>query len=252
MFLSVSTCLPMSSSEKHPIIFVHGAGTTSGVWVYWQRRLTAEGWPTYNMDLRGHGDSEAIDLTHTSMWDYVEDVNSVARQLSGDPVLIGWSMGGHIAILAASLGGYSACVTLDPDPPVSHFDDSIELIPGEYTPEEVGYDLMGDPDNLPGMPDLTTEERSLAQQWLTKESRVVGQERSRGILVKAVPCPVLEIVGGYNNYYPTEPSYYSTGIADRQIYVQEASHWGLMLNKRIVPWLLDEVVGWLDTKGCNT
>jgi len=25
-----------------------------------------------------------------------------------------------------------------------------------------------------------------------------------------------------------------------------------MLNKRIVPWLLDEVVGWLDTKGCNT
>ena len=111
---------------------------------------------------------------------------------------------------------------------------------------------MGDPDNLPGMPDLTTEERSLAQQWLTKESRVVGQERSRGILVKAVPCPVLEIVGGYNNYYPTEPSYYSTGIADRQIYVPEASHWGLMLNKRIVPWLLDEVVGWLDTKGCNT
>ena len=48
----------MSSSEKHPIIFVHGAGTTSGVWVYWQRRLTAEGWPTYNMDLRGHGDSD--------------------------------------------------------------------------------------------------------------------------------------------------------------------------------------------------
>ena len=71
MFLSVSTCLPMSSSEKHPIIFVHGAGTTSGVWVYWQRRLTAEGWPTYNMDLRGHGHSEAIDLTHTGMWDYV-------------------------------------------------------------------------------------------------------------------------------------------------------------------------------------
>ena len=103
MFLSVSTCLPMASSEKPPIIFVHGAGTTSGVWAYWQRRLTAEGWPTYNMDLRGHGYSEAIDLTHTGMWDYVEDVNAVARQLSVKPILIGWSMGGHVAILAASL-----------------------------------------------------------------------------------------------------------------------------------------------------
>ena len=89
--------------------------------------------------------SGAVDLTHVGIFDYVDDVNAVARQFGVPPVVIGWSMGGHIAVIAASGDGYSACVAIDPDPPVDRVDESVELEHGLQTPEDIGYTLDGDP-----------------------------------------------------------------------------------------------------------
>ncbi|MCY4527569.1 MAG: alpha/beta fold hydrolase, partial [Chloroflexi bacterium] len=94
--LSVVTMLPVEQTEKPPVIFVHGAGTSAPVWTYWQAAFVEAGWPTYNLDLRGHGTSSAVDLTRVGIFDYVDDVNAVAQQLGTPPVLVGWSMGGHI------------------------------------------------------------------------------------------------------------------------------------------------------------
>ena len=72
------------------------------MWTYWQAAFVEAGWPTYNLDLRGHGASGAVDLTRVGIFDYVDDVNTVAGQLATPPVVVGWSMGGHIAVIAAS------------------------------------------------------------------------------------------------------------------------------------------------------
>ncbi len=250
--LSVATRLPTEAADKPPVIFVHGAGTSAPVWTFWQQTLVDSGWPTHNLDLRGHGESAPVDLSHTSIFDYVADVNAVAGQLRTAPVVIGWSMGGHVAVIAASQGGYAACVSLDPDPPAIQIDESVELIYEKYSPEDIGYVLDGDPYLLQGMPDLTTEERRIAQSSLCSESELMGSERRRGILIEQMPCPMLEILGGLDNYYPTEPSYHDIGMANRQIHVRESSHWGLMLNRRVLTTLLPQVLDWLDENACTS
>ena len=245
--LSVVTRLPSEPTGKPPVIFVHGAGTSAPVWTYWQAAFVEAGWPTYNLDLRGHGASGAVDLTRVGIFDYVDDVNTVAGQLGTPPVVVGWSMGGHVAAIAASGGRYVACVAIDPDPPADRVDESVELEYGLHTPEDIGYTLDGDPRLLPHMPDLTTEERRIAQSSLCDESLLMRSQRMRGILIERMPCPMLEIIGGLADYYPTEPSYHGVGLADDQVYVADSSHWGLVLSRRVLATLLPQVLDWLDS-----
>ena len=222
--LSVVTKLPSEPTGKPPVIFVHGAGTSAPVWMYWQAAFVQAGWPTHNLDLRGHGASGAVDLRQVGIFDYVDDVNAVADQLDTPPIVVGWSMGGHIAVIAASRGGYAGCIAFDPDPPPDRVDESVEMAYGLRTPEEIGYTLDGDPRLLPHMPDLTTEERRIAQSSLCDESRLMGSQRRRGILIERMPCPMLEILGGLDDYYPTEPSYHGVGLAGDQVFVADSSH----------------------------
>ena len=70
----------------------------------------------------------------------------------------------------------------------------------------------------------------------------------RGILIEEMPCPMLEILGGLDDYYPTEPSYHGIGLAAEQFFVEDSSHWGLVLNRRVHAKLLPQVLDWL---GCN-
>ena len=68
----------------------------------------------------------------------------------------------------------------------------------------------------------------------------------RGILIERMPCPMLEIMGGLNDYYPINPSYYGIGLAGAQIIVADSSHWGLALSRRIIATLLPRTLDWLD------
>ncbi|MCY4528560.1 MAG: hypothetical protein OXD46_05965, partial [Chloroflexi bacterium] len=153
----------------------------------------------------------------------------------------------HIAVIAASQGGYAACVALDPDPPPDRVDESVEMVYGLQTPEEIGYKLAGDPRLLPHMPDLTTEERRIAQSSLCDESLLMQSQRTKGILIELMPCPMLEVLGGLDDYYPTEPSYHGVGLAGDQIYVGDSSHWGLVLSRRVLATLLPQVLDWLNS-----
>ena len=244
--LSVFTKLPPEPTGRPPVIFVHGAGTSAPVWTFWQPAFVEAGWPTHNLNLRGHGSSGDVDLTRVGIFEYVDDVNTVAGQLGTPPVVVGWSMGGHIAVIAASRGGYAACVALDPDPPADRVDESVEMAYGLSTPEEIGYTLDGDPCLLPHMPDLTTEERQIAQSSLCGESLFMRSQRMRGILIKRMPCPMLEILGGLDDYHPTEPSYHGVGLAGDQVFVPDSSHWGLVLSRRVQAKLLPQVLDWLN------
>ena len=50
------------------------------------------------VDLRGHGRGAPADLSTTSMADYAEDVRAVVRTLASPPIVLGWSMGGLVAM----------------------------------------------------------------------------------------------------------------------------------------------------------
>ena len=243
--LSVVTKLPLEPTGKPPVIFVHGAGTSAPVWTFGRQRRSGGMADAQPRSARARG-KRAVDLTRVGIFDYVDDVNAVAEQLDAPPVVVGWSMGGHIAVIAASRGGYAGCVALDPDPPPDRVDESVEMAYGLRTPEEIGYTLDGDPRLLPLMPDLTTEERRIAQSSLCDESRLMGSQRRRGIIIERMPCPMLEILGGLDDYYPTEPSYHGVGLAGDQVFVADSSHWGLVLSRRVQAKLLPQVLDWLN------
>src|SRR5215831_15923492 len=108
--LAVAGVLPAAPGHRPPIVLVHGAANSARVWLFWQRELAARGWSSYAIDLRGHGESTACDLSRVSMVDYAADVSALASDLSPRPVVIGWSMGGLVAMMVAAAGAFSACV----------------------------------------------------------------------------------------------------------------------------------------------
>src|SRR4051812_38939978 len=61
--IAVSARLPARGQGRPPVILVHGAANSAAVWTYWSAALAADGWPTYAIDLRGHGDSSPTDLS---------------------------------------------------------------------------------------------------------------------------------------------------------------------------------------------
>src|SRR5262245_23646954 len=105
------------------LICVHGAASGAWVWDTWRKHLGALGWQVNVMDLRGHGRSLPVDLSETTMEDYLADLESVAPQIAratgSHPVVVGWSMGGLVALMyAARHADTPALVLLSPSAPL--------------------------------------------------------------------------------------------------------------------------------------
>ncbi len=92
--------------EGKPILFLHGWGMSSRVWKY-QVEHFSEKFKTITLDLRGHGKSSpSDDYTFDTL---AGDIKEFTEGLSLGPVsLIGWSMGGSVAIKVA--GAYPEIV----------------------------------------------------------------------------------------------------------------------------------------------
>ncbi len=80
-----------------PIVFIHGWGGGAEVWDYQVLDL-APSYRCITVDLRGHGDSDKPWGTYT--YDlFVRDIDALITGLKlKDVTLVGWSMGGHIAL----------------------------------------------------------------------------------------------------------------------------------------------------------
>jgi pimeloyl-ACP methyl ester carboxylesterase len=242
--LAVTATLPERPTSHPALVLIHGAANSAVVWTFWQTALAAAGWSSYALDLRGHGRSSACDLSQTRMQDYVADVRAVIAQLAAPPVVMGWSMGGLVALMTAVSGDVRACVGLAPSAPAARVDGGVTKRAGEFGPEEYGL-VSADLDHQPAMPDLDREERRIALDSLGRESRLARDERQAGVVVPELPCPFLLVTGGVDTQWPRS-RYAHLSLPADHVEAPEASHWGLVLNRRALADLVPTVLAWLE------
>ena len=109
------------------IVMVHGA--FCGGWAFERFRapFEAAGFEVLTPDLRGHapGDDGAA-VSGVSMSDYATDIANLCADLDEPPVLLGHSMGGLVAQLAARRASLRGLVLLAPSPPWGVAHSSLE------------------------------------------------------------------------------------------------------------------------------
>lgn len=153
------------------VILVHGAG--SGPWVFDGWRPVFAGAELEAVDLHA-----GLNVAEAAMSNYAAVVARAADSLPRPIALCGWSMGGLAAMLATRQAGAERLVVLEPSPPgeVQGFDAGAALETGTFDPEEA-YGPF--PAGVRARP----------------ESRLARSERTRGVSLATLPCPMLVVRG---------------------------------------------------------
>ena len=202
-----------TAARPRSLLLVHGAG--SGPWVF-------NAWPPFfrglsveTLDLH-HG----LETAHATMSDYAAAIRRAASPLPRPLVLLGWSMGGLAALMAA--GSADALVLLEASAPgeVQGFRPEVALVPGVFDPE-LEYGAF--PEGIRARP----------------ESALARAERKRGVSVPALPCPALVV---YGEEFPDERGRrLAKQYHARELAFPGKSHWDLVLDPEVIGAVAREV-----------
>lgn len=186
-------------------LLIHGAG--SGPWVF-------DGWEGEAVDLQA-----GLNVAAASMLNYEAAATADAALRRRRLVLVGWSMGGLVAMMAARRIEPDALVLLEPSAPaeVQGFEPELPLAEGVYDPEE---------------------EYGRFPVRARPESLLARSERKRGVSVPSLDFRTLVVYGDEFAEERGRPvaSFYGA----EELHVAGASHWDLVLGKtaraEIVKW----------------
>ncbi len=232
------------------VVLVHGAANSAGVWRFWRERLEAHGFPTRAPDLRGHGTVPCDDLGRVSMADYVADVQAVVEKLPAPPVLVGWSMGGLVALMYGAVARTLGVLALGPSTPgpLLEAPASTAPAPGIFGPEAYGITAVTSP-TQPTMPDLDPEEVGIALASLGPESAFARQERRCGVWFspRGVTGSIIVAGGERDEVIPPRACRRVARFLNGEyVELPGASHWGLVLNRHALDAAWPAIIAWLD------
>ncbi|MBL1433992.1 alpha/beta hydrolase [Candidatus Wolfebacteria bacterium] len=242
---------PKGDIKESSILLIHGSWGGAWMWDIAGPLYAAAGYKTYALSLRGHGGSEGI-LEGATMEDYVEDVKSVVDEMAlENPIIIGHSMGGLVALMYAGKNPGKALVVIGGSP-------SKEVIgEGEEKEYPVVYTLMeaGMPANpmvvMSMLPDMDKEMIMNMKNMLGMESGVARSDRKLGISVPHIKMPALFTGSEFGDSVPFG---ISQEIAKKlaEVYkgefisIEGATHPGVLLGKHAGD-AAGKIVGWLST-----
>jgi non-heme chloroperoxidase len=213
--LLINAALPATPTQG-PVLFIHGL--TAGAWVFdaWLQYFADRGTPAYALDLRGHNGSRPVaNYGHTSLRDYATDVADAAafiarRHEGAAPALLGHSMGGLIAQIAAERGVGSALVMMSSAPPrgIILFNPSLVFQQLKYLPALFGSRpfLVAEAEQLEITFNLTPREDALRfVKRLVPESGRAAKEITFGLVgvdAAKIRVPRLSIGGVQDAFVP--------------------------------------------------
>ena len=195
------------------LLLAHGAG--SGPWVF-------DAWPPFfptlsvaTVDLH-----QGLDAARATMGDYAAAIDRAVSRLPRPRVLLGWSMGGLAAMMAA------ACA------------DALVLLegsaPGEvqgFRPEVAPADGVFDPEREYGAFPAGIRARP--------ESALARAERKRGISVPAIACPTLVVYG--EEFADERGRRLAKQYGARELSLPGKSHWDLVLDPEAIQRVAREI-----------
>jgi pimeloyl-ACP methyl ester carboxylesterase len=104
--------------QRAPILMAHGAFCGGWVWDHFAEPFRAAGHVVAAPDLPAHGpDAEPDAVLGLSMADYAGAIAAAAAAMPAPPVLVGHSLGGLVAMLAAMRTPVAGVILLAPSPP---------------------------------------------------------------------------------------------------------------------------------------
>ena len=106
-------------NASRPILFAHGGGQTRHAWRMTGKRLAEAGFQSICLDLRGHGESSWCPEGDYRIEAFAEDLVCICAELESAPVLVGASLGGISAMVAAGElypGLFSSIIFVDVTP----------------------------------------------------------------------------------------------------------------------------------------
>jgi pimeloyl-ACP methyl ester carboxylesterase len=115
-----------SESDRSPLVLVHGSSAHAGWWDHIAPPL-AQDRLVVALDLPGHGDSSIRDHYDYASW--AADVAGVAKAVTGPrrPIVVGHSLGGLIALMAAHRFGLELTGVIAIDAGSRHRDEAFAL-----------------------------------------------------------------------------------------------------------------------------
>jgi pimeloyl-ACP methyl ester carboxylesterase len=188
--------------DARSVLLVHGAG--NGPWVFEGWHGAFGGAEVFAVDLHA-----GLRVAEASMQNYEASVAATAGLLERPLAVVGWSMGGLAAMMAARRVEPDALVLLEPSPPaeIQGRDERIEAAAGTFDPEEAYGPFP------PGV----------AKRF---ESALARAERKRGISVPRLSARTLVV---YGREFPDERGRLLAAHYGAAADAVAADHWQLVL-----------------------
>ena len=244
-----------------PLIMVHGA--FCGGWAFEDFRAPFEqaGHAVRAIDLPGHGAApDRQRLGRASMSDYAAAVVQACRECSTPPVLLGHSMGGLVAQLAASRTPVRALVLLAPSAPWGVPGSTLEEAASSFA--TLGMNPLF---SLPVEPDYSLTRQYSLNRMPRDDRRAIfgrmGPESGRALwetlnwwldpfMTTSVPAarvaaPVLAVAGGCDLIHPPATVRQTAArLAGEMLVFDEMSHW--LIGEPGWEQVAEACIGWLD------
>jgi len=206
----------MAQGPKRPgVIMVHGGFCGGWVFEHFRRPFEAAGHACLTPDLRGHGAGGSV--VGVSMTDFARDIAALIEAQPEPPVLVGHSMGGLTAMMAATRARVRALVLLAPSPPWGVAGSSMEEAASALSLHALGpFWLQSvDPDyasaRLYSLDKLDKAERKAAFARMTPESGRALWETlnwwldpfmTTSVAADRIKAPVLALAGERDLIHP--------------------------------------------------
>ena len=239
----------MTSSNRPPVVLVHGMWGQPALWANWQQKLEAAGYSCHPVRLPYHypGDKR---VASCGLNDYVNAVKEVVRSLPEPPILIGHSLGGLITQRVAAETRLRAGVLVNTAAPGAIFPLRPGSLPGmarsfanpllwrqafklkDWEASYLIFNCLPKSERPTALADLVPESGQVAYEVAFGKLNFKGTNR---VNKQAIQCPLLAIAGQQDRIIPIAVS---RRMADW--YGEQLTYWEYPQHAH---WLLGEP-GW--------